>query len=77
MVYNLADKVGRGFYFAIIDEVDSILIDEARTPLIISSASKNTVEEYYTYAKIALMLKKDLDYKLDEKKKTLDWLDKG
>jgi len=57
MKYNLEDLVQRGFYFAIVDEVDSILIDEARTPLIISGASDEATDKYYAAKKIADQLK--------------------
>ncbi len=57
MKYRLQDLVQRGFYFAVVDEVDSILIDEARTPLIISGASEESTDKYYTAQKIAGQLK--------------------
>ena len=57
MKYNLDDMVQRGFFFAIVDEVDSILIDEARTPLIISGGSDEATDKYYTAKKIADQLK--------------------
>jgi len=57
MKYSLEDLAQRGFYFAVVDEVDSILIDEARTPLIISGASEESTDKYYTAKKIADQLK--------------------
>jgi len=71
MVSSLDDKVQRGFFYAIVDEVDSILIDEARTPLIISAPLKEKEEIFYFFAKIAEALKKDVDYLLDLKKKEI------
>ena len=57
MKYGLVDLVQRGFYFAVVDEVDSILIDEARTPLIISGATEESTDKYYTANKIAGQLR--------------------
>ena len=54
--YSLQDRVQRGFYYAIVDEVDNILIDEARTPLIISGPATEPTEEYYTLAKVVRQL---------------------
>jgi preprotein translocase subunit SecA len=61
----------RGFAYAIIDEVDSILIDEARTPLIISGASDEAARLYYRFASIVKTLSRDADYEVDEEKKTV------
>ncbi len=75
MVFNFAEKVERGLHFAIVDEVDSILIDEARTPLIISGAAEESVDLYVTINDIIPKLKKQEekegpgDYSLDEKTK--------
>src|SRR5574344_1447849 len=63
--------VQRPFNYAIIDEVDSILIDEARTPLIISGRLEKSAETYKIMAKVAPQLKKDLDYEIDEKNKNV------
>nr|WP_245302887.1 preprotein translocase subunit SecA [Symbiobacterium terraclitae] len=63
------DMVHREFHYAIVDEADSILIDEARTPLIISGPSGKPTELYYTFAKIAERLVKDEDYIVEEKEK--------
>jgi len=77
MVSSLDDKVQRGFFYAIVDEVDSILIDEARTPLIISAPLKEKEEIFYFFAKIAEALKKDVDYLLDLKKKEISLTEVG
>jgi preprotein translocase subunit SecA len=66
-----------GHYFAIIDEVDSILIDEARTPLIIAAPDSQSSEYYKTFARISLNLKIEEDYTIDEKRKTISILDSG
>ena len=76
MVVRNADKVARGTEFVIIDEVDSILIDEARTPLIISGSSGESSDEYTIADKFAKNLKPD-DYSIDEKKKTIHLTDSG
>ena len=68
----------KGHHFAIVDEVDSILIDEARTPLIISGPASGEANRWYTeFAKIALKLNRDVDYEVDEKKKTVGVLEPG
>ncbi len=77
MVYNLNQQVQRGFNYAIIDEVDSILIDEARTPLIISAPSGESSEIYYSFAAISEKLEKGIDYSIDEKQRTFQWTEKG
>ena len=77
MVHNLADKVQRGHYFAIVDEVDSILIDEARTPLIISAPDAEPTSKYVEYAQLVTTLIKDTDYEVDEKLKTATLTDYG
>jgi preprotein translocase subunit SecA len=63
--------VQRGHHYAIVDEVDSILIDEARTPLIISGPASDVTKLYYQFASIARMLTRDTDYEVDEEKKTV------
>jgi preprotein translocase subunit SecA len=63
--------VQRGHHYAIVDEVDSILIDEARTPLIISGPASDVTKLYYQFASIARSLTKDADYEVDEEKKTV------
>lgn len=77
MVYDPSEIVQRGFHYAIIDEVDSILIDEARTPLIISAPGREKEELYYFFAQLAEKLKREEDYKVDEKERTLEWTEKG
>src|SRR2546426_12075554 len=67
MKFDLADCVQRGHHYAIVDEVDSILIDEARTPLIISGASEESTDKYYRIDKIIPKLIQDIDFTLDEK----------
>ncbi len=69
MKFNLSEMVQRDLNYAIVDEVDSILIDEARTPLIISGQSEESTGKYYTIDKIIPKLKKDDDYTIDEKQK--------
>jgi len=69
--------VQRGHNFAIVDEVDSILIDEARTPLIISSASGDSEDFYVKFYQIAKQLKRDTDYTVDEKLKAISLTDEG
>ena len=63
--------VQRGHHYAIVDEVDSILIDEARTPLIISGPASDVTKLYYQFASIARSLTRDTDYEVDEEKKTV------
>lgn len=77
MVYDLSQKVQRGFNFAIVDEVDSILIDEARTPLIISSPVEEPTDKYYFFSKIVKGLKKDEDFILEEKDKAVTFTEQG
>ncbi len=77
MVYESLQEVQRGFNFAIVDEVDSILIDEARVPLIISSPEPESTEKYYNFAKIALVLEKTEDFVIDEKLKTATFTENG
>jgi preprotein translocase subunit SecA len=69
MARSLDAMVQRGHHFAIVDEVDSILIDEARTPLIISGPASESARLYYQFASIARTLKRDVDYEVDEEKK--------
>jgi preprotein translocase subunit SecA len=70
-------KNQRGHYFAIVDEVDSILIDEARTPLIISSPAAEATDKYVTFSKIVDKLQSDTDYVIDEKQRTANLTDHG
>ena len=81
MAWQLEDCVQRGHHYAIVDEVDSILIDEARTPLIISGPAEQSPRWYTEFAKIAPRLRRgedgDGDYEVDEKKKTVGILESG
>src|SRR5688500_15254899 len=77
MASELADCVQRGHNFAIVDEVDSILVDEARTPLIISGPTQDEVRWYGEFSKIAAKLTRDVDYEVDEKKRTISVLEPG
>ncbi len=77
MVVSKDNKVQSPLFFAIIDEVDSILIDEARTPLIISMPDNEPTSKYLKFSQIAKMLKKGEDYKIDEKQKTATLTEKG
>ncbi len=77
MAMKLEDKVQRGHYFAIVDEVDSILIDEARTPLIISAPDAEPTDKYKEYAGLVKTLIKDTDYDVDEKLKSATLTDYG
>ena len=78
MTWNKEDLVQRGHNFAIVDEVDSILIDEARTPLIISGPSEGDVTRWYAqFAKLVPNLLRDQDYEVDEKKKVVGILEPG
>src|SRR6266446_2736792 len=77
MKYELANCVQRGHQFAIVDEVDSILIDEARTPLIISGPSEESTDKYAKIDKIIPKLIQDLDYTLDEKHRTATLTEEG
>jgi preprotein translocase subunit SecA len=77
MASRLEDCVQRGHNYAIVDEVDSILIDEARTPLIISGPSDEQVKWYGEFAKIVDRLRIDIDYEVDEKKRTVAILEPG
>ena len=77
MAVRLDDCVQRGHTFCIVDEVDSILIDEARTPLIISGVPEAAADTYYRFARIVPTLKRDTDYEVDEKSKTVAPLETG
>ena len=70
MRYSLEECVQREFNYAIVDEVDSILIDEARTPLIISGPAEESTDKYYKINRLIYQLKKDKDFIVDEKAKT-------
>ena len=77
LAISLEHVVQREFFYAIVDEVDSILIDEARTPLIISSASAESEDFYTKFDKIAKQLKRDTDYTVDEKLRAIQLTDEG
>jgi len=77
MKYDLKDCVQCGHQFAIVDEVDSILIDEARTPLIISGPAEESTDKYYRIDKMIPKLIRDIDYTLDEKLRTATLTEEG
>ncbi len=84
MVQNLSERVQTSpkgefgvHYFAVVDEVDSILIDEARTPLIISAPDSAPTSKYYEFAKLVEKLQVDIDYKVDEKSKSASLTETG
>jgi preprotein translocase subunit SecA len=77
MKYSLDEFVQREFNYAIVDEVDSILIDEARTPLIISGPAEESTDKYYKINRIIYQLKKDVDFKIDEKAKSAYLTEEG
>jgi preprotein translocase subunit SecA len=78
MAWDAAELVQRGHNFAIVDEVDSILVDEARTPLIISGPATGDVNKWYSeFARFVLRLHRDVDYEVDEKKRTVGVLEPG
>ncbi len=71
MAGSREEQVQRGHYFSIVDEVDSILVDEARTPLIISGRADDAAQLYYQFAKIVKPLQRERDYEVDEAKRTV------
>ena len=77
MAIDKTNQVQRGLIFTIVDEVDNILIDEARTPLIISGPAKDRSNEYKQYAVLARLLKKDVDFTIDEKYKNVILSEEG
>ena len=77
MKYRIEDMVQRGHHYAIVDEVDSILVDEARTPLIISGPSDERVDKYYGANSIIPSLQKERDYQVDEKQRTATLTEDG
>ena len=77
MAWSKEEMVQRGHHFAVVDEVDSILIDEARTPLIISGPADQPTTWYAEFARIAALLKRDEDYEVDEKKRTVGVLEQA
>jgi len=77
LVYGVGDRAQRNHHFAIIDEVDSILIDEARTPLIIAAPDSKSSEFYKTFARVVSRLQKDEDFTMDEKRRTVSIIESG
>lgn len=77
MKYDLSQKVQKHHFFAIVDEVDSILIDEARTPLIISAPVNRTMENYQLANSVAQKLRKDSDFSIDEKNRVILLTEEG
>ncbi len=77
MVYDVSQEAQRGFNFAIVDEVDSILIDEARVPLIISGQADEKTEKYHQFSKVVAPLKENEDYNRDEKMKVVTFTEAG
>jgi len=86
MAFSIEDKVQRGLHFAIVDEVDSILIDEARTPLVISGAAESNVDIYNSIDRLIPQLEKsspdseeepDGDFTIDEKSRSVELTEQG
>src|SRR5580698_4450538 len=77
MKYDLNDCVQRGHHFCVVDEVDSILVDEARTPLIISGPAEESTDKYYKIDKIVPKLVQEMDYTIDEKQRTATLTEDG
>jgi len=77
MKFDISHCVQRGHHYAIVDEVDSILIDEARTPLIISGPSEESTDKYYRIDKIIPRLRRDIDFQVDEKHRTATLTEEG
>lgn len=77
IAFDPKEQRQRGHYFAVVDEIDSILIDEARTPLIISAPAQDSEDIYRSMAKVAAGLTRDRDYTVDEKRKAISMTDEG
>src|SRR3989338_1974085 len=77
MAQDIKDLVQKNYYYAVVDEVDSVLIDEARTPHIISAPDEAPAQKYYEYAKLIEKLNSEIDYKIDEKLRTAHLTDHG
>ncbi len=77
MAQDLESISQRGYYFAVVDEVDSVLIDEARTPHIISAPDEEPTQKYYEYSRLVEKLTPEIDYKIDEKLRTAHLTDHG
>lgn len=77
MVYDAAEKVQRPYHYAIIDEIDSVLIDEAKTPLIIAGKARPSADLHYVAAKLVKRFERDIDYLFDAETKTVNLTDDG
>src|SRR4051794_23577681 len=77
MVWIASDAVQRGLHFAIVDEIDNILIDEARTPLIISGPAEESTESYVTFARVVPRLRPTEDFTIDEKQRAISLTEEG
>ncbi len=77
MAIDLESQVQRGHHYAVIDEVDSILIDEARTPLIISSPEEESTDKYYLFAQLISKLEKEKDFIIEEKTRSVTFTEEG
>ena len=77
MVSDLSQRTQRGYHYAVVDEVDSVLIDEARTPHIISAPDSEATHKYYDYAKLVETLTRETDFVIDEKLRTVHLSDQG
>jgi preprotein translocase subunit SecA len=77
MAWNIEDCVHRDYFFAVVDEVDSILIDEARTPLIISGPADKATKWYLEFSQLSQKLERNRHYEVDEKKRTVGILEEG
>jgi preprotein translocase subunit SecA len=77
MVVDISQVVQRPLYYAIVDEVDNILIDEARTPLIISGPAEEATDRYYQFAQLVKQLRPERDYEVDEKRKSVQITQEG
>lgn len=77
LAFDIEDLVQRDLYYAIVDEVDNILVDEARTPLIISGEAEESSDNYRTFARLAPSLRHEVDYTVDEKARTVSLTEEG
>ncbi|MDO8657634.1 MAG: preprotein translocase subunit SecA [Candidatus Levybacteria bacterium] len=77
MAQDIGETAQQGYYYAVVDEVDSVLIDEARTPHIISAPDESPTQKYYEYATLVDKLNSEIDYKVDEKLRTAHLTDHG
>jgi len=77
MVVRSGDATQRDLYYAIVDEIDSILVDEARTPLIISAPAEEAAEQYYRFARLIVQLQENEDYNVDEKMRSATLTEAG